>query len=162
IAPNGSILVSGDAGGVLNLWDVSSKKLISKLREKTDDGTTGLCFTNDGRSLIHGGRGAVHIWDVASRSAVAHWKSPGRPLSVLALSLDGRTIGIGRDSGSIVLCDAATMKEIRMLSGHEGIVNSLAFAPGDKTLASGGYDGKVFLWDAGSWQVRSKLQGGMG
>jgi endonuclease YncB( thermonuclease family) len=162
IAPNGAVLASGDAGGNLKLWDVASKKLITTLHDTADDGTTGLAFTNDGKSLIHGGRGGIHVWDIRSRTEVAHWKRPGSPLSAFSLSHDGRTFAVGRDDGSILLCDAATMNEIRVLTAHEKAVISLAFAPGDRSLASGSHDGKVLLWDAATGQVKSQLGGGMG
>lgn len=45
------------------------------------------------------------------------------------------------------------------LEGHSKSVRQIAFCPDGKTLASGGDDGKVVLWDTSTWQPRQELQG---
>ena len=51
------------------------------------------------------------------------------------------------------------VQHIRTLAGHEGLVNSVAFSPDGKTLASGSYDNTVKLWDVGSGKVIRTLTG---
>jgi WD40 repeat protein/tRNA A-37 threonylcarbamoyl transferase component Bud32 len=45
------------------------------------------------------------------------------------------------------------------LRGHEGEVYCVAFSPDGQTLATGGQDRTVKLWQCGSWQVRATLRG---
>ncbi len=47
----------------------------------------------------------------------------------------------------------------RVLRGHSGAVAALAFAPDGQTLASGGFDKTIRLWDPATGQVRRVLQG---
>jgi len=44
-------------------------------------------------------------------------------------------------------------------AGHETGVVAVAFSPNGKTLASGGQDAMIVLWDTDSWKPRGKLKG---
>ncbi|MDX2827915.1 helix-turn-helix domain-containing protein [Streptomyces ipomoeae] len=46
----------------------------------------------------------------------------------------------------------------RRLTGHTGTVGALAYSPDGKTLATGGFDGTVRLWDTGTGRTRKVLE----
>jgi hypothetical protein len=82
--------------------------------------------------------------------------------SSLAFSRTGRVVAIGgasdaNESGFIRLVDVPTGQEIRQIGVHQGWVRSLAFSPDCRTLASGGGDSTILLWDLTSRSKNGKL-----
>ena len=66
----------------------------------------------------------------------------------MAFSPDGKTLASGSPDGTVRLWDLATSRPIGApLTGHTGLVTSVAFSPDGKTLATGSADDTVRLWD---------------
>lgn len=77
---------------------------------------------------------------------------------VLDFSHDGRMIALGTDGGALVWEAATGLKRCELTHGHRGGVRCVAFAVGDRTLATGGNDSTVLLWDLTG--TRAPLGGG--
>lgn len=91
---------------------------------------------------------SVHFWRVGSGRDSEMSGYPSKP-TALAWSADSALLATG---GSKVICvwgfekGGPEGKKPLLLKGHEGLVNRLAFAPGERLLASAGEDRDVLLW----------------
>jgi RNA polymerase sigma factor (sigma-70 family) len=165
-AHDGKTLAVGGGGDTVWLVDASTGDALGRLGPYRE-AVSALVFTPDGRTLISGGPdGTVRLWDVNSAEELCRFEAPpGHAIHSLALSANGRTLAAaceevgGLRHHPILLWDVAARKSITPpVRGHTGMchngpVRALSFAPDGKTLASGGMDGAVLLWNAETGQA---------
>jgi len=136
----------------------------------------GVAFSPDGALVAAGGiRGAVHLREVRGgheRSVlwvpgVKEFESAGF-LGAVAFAPDGKTLAAGGSYDATArLWDVATGRlranlecfAVPKNQGRMDAVQSLAFAPDGKTIATVGYDRDLRLWDVGTGRLRASLGG---
>ena len=151
-SPDGSILVSGNDDGTVQVWNA-----VTWQPEKLIDASTSILssvafvtFSPDGGTLASGirrGGSTIRLWDAATgqlKRTLNHWSS----VRSVAFSPDGSTLASGGpNSAEIRLWDVVTGQLITTLEGHSGVINSVMFSPDGSALASGSSDHTVLLWD---------------
>ncbi len=135
-----------------------------------------LAISPDGKILAAG----YEPQNLLNRGLTVLWNLPAKTLLVklpfaahaLAFSPDGKLLALGgeepappqggRSSGGLKIWDIKQSREISNLIGHRGPVESVAFSPNGRMLASGGLEGTGILWDVGTGKLTTTLSEKLG
>lgn len=155
--------------GEIRLWETATGKHTATIQGHASD-ITALAFAPDGKTLASAGTDqTVIVWEVSSGKRVAAFTGHSAAVAAVAYSPDGKTLASASGisdannerylAGEIKLWDLPSGKNTRTVHGHSSVVNSVAFAPDGKTLASGGHDGAVELWEVAAGKNIATLTG---
>ncbi|KAH7719399.1 Protein F13H8.2 [Aphelenchoides avenae] len=91
----------------------------------------------------------VNFYNMRTLEKAYQVKREGHTVTTFKFSKDRRLLAIGYDDGEVHLYDRAKGKDsdVVVFAGHRTGVNCLAFSHDGLTLASGGKDSVIILWD---------------
>ena len=156
-SPDGLTVAIGRSDSIVALYDVRTGSQTGKLVGYWS--ITDLDFSPDGKLLATAtlGTTSAFIWDVARQSIVSSLSGAGFSFAVRFSPRDGKLVAVGEISGRVVFWKLdpthrfqgawAARPVGQPLTGHNGGVNSLDFAPRGSTLVTLSDDGKLRLWD---------------
>ncbi|KAE8449625.1 hypothetical protein EG329_007955 [Mollisiaceae sp. DMI_Dod_QoI] len=147
-SPDGQKIVTTADDGKIKVWDVNSGFCIVTFTEHIS-GVTACEFAKRGNVLFTASLdGSIRAWDLIRYRNFRTFTAPTRlSFSSLAVDPSGEVVCAGSlDSFDIHIWSVQTGQLLDRLTGHEGPVSSLAFAPNGGVVVSGSWDHTVRIW----------------
>jgi WD40 repeat protein len=141
---NGQVIITSDEGGRLNFWETATGRLTGQPSEIVTElkAIYTQAISPDGSTLaVAGAGGYIYFFDIPSRSFIPNLILRGRAEThCLVWSQDGKQLAAGSLDRLIHIWDVQSRAETSTLSGAQGAILALAWAPDGQTLISGGRD----------------------
>lgn len=147
-SPDGQRIVTAADDGKIKVWDIDSGFCIVTFTEHSS-GVTACEFAKKGNVLFTASLdGSIRAWDLIRYRNFRTFTAPTRlSFSCMAVDPSGEVVAAGSlDSFDIHIWSVQTGQLLDRLSGHEGPVSSLAFAPDGDALVSGSWDRTARIW----------------
>jgi WD40 repeat protein len=141
------------------VWDAHTGNLNRTLAGHREAVIAVAFAPDESATLVSAGYdGVVKLWN-ANEGTCLRTSTTWAECSYRRVSNDCRTLAVGTSEKSVQLWNLVLDEDCRILTGHEGWVASLAFAPSDEALASGSADGTVRVWDLATGELKRTLAG---
>ncbi len=162
-SPDGKTLATGGLDRTVKLWDTASGKCTATLCGS--DIPRQVAFSPDGKSLVMAGFD-LWLWDLKTEKPRRLCKDCD-PSKALVFDPKGKLLfasgdpggSVARPRGSLTVWDTETGKPA--LQYEEKVAGEfirLAFSPDGKTLATGGNDCAVQLWDVATGKNTARFE----
>lgn len=146
LSPDGACLAAGENAGPVQLLDAQSGR--ERLTLANSKGAWKVVFSPAGDRLAALRPEGLALWETATGKQLWNLEEPARGFRDVAFSPDGKRVAAAAAAQeSVILFAAASGVERQTLIGHLGAVNTVAFHPNGRQLASGASDWTIALWD---------------
>ncbi|XP_026167096.1 protein NEDD1 isoform X2 [Mastacembelus armatus] len=154
LSSSSQFLVSGGLDHCVHIWDLKTKRLHRSLKDHKEEVTCVSFNANDSYIASGSTSGDLVLHSLTTNlSSKAFGHGSNQPIHDLRLSMLKRSLlGSVSDSGTVVLWDANTQKELHVFdSAHKAPGSGLAFSPASELLVvSVGLDKKIVCFDTAS------------
>jgi WD40 repeat protein len=149
-APDGSTLAAGDETGRLRLRAVPERttRIIQAARTPFS-GITALAFSPSGACLASAStlERCVRLWDASDGRLRSTIPSGAAQVRALAISPGSALLVTAHSDGGATIWGLAARRELARVRANGCALQCVAFSADGRTLATGGTDGRLRLWD---------------
>jgi WD40 repeat protein len=159
-SPDGATIATAGDDRAIRIWDVSTGDQRACLIGHGGP-LSALAYRPRSAELATVDRQDVWIWNVDNRR---HRRLPNVHddwVRAVAYSPDGQTFATASDEGTVLIWGMEKGNYTVRLSDRAGPVSSVALRPGGAVI-TGGRDGTVRVWEAGTSRIQAELYGNFG
>jgi WD40 repeat protein len=154
-SPDSKLLATCSGGNLrrtIILWDVETGKELRRW-DSPQYQVFALIFGSDSKSLASSGPGSVYVWSTNTCKELMRF-SVNEFVESVNFSPSGRVIAITQ-RGHLAPClvslwEVPSGERINGIESPQGDFSAVAFAPDGRTLATGGEDSTILIWNLAS------------
>jgi WD40 repeat protein len=147
LSQDGRRIATGDARGVVRVWDTRTGDSLCKIVAH-QDAVTDLDFSSDGQRVATVSRHEIRILEIPSPEPVRAFRVEA--VHAVAFSPDGRRLASGGAREEILLWDVSTGRRYETNRAAAALtdrdITCIAFLPDSRGLVTGATGGKIRLW----------------
>jgi len=161
-SPSGFYIASADQSGKVRIWDTVNKEHICKIEIQPFAGPVkDLAWSADNQRMIAVGEGRErfgHVFLVDTGTSNGDIMGPTKAIN----SCDFRParpfrVITGSEDNSVAVFEGPPFKFKMTKTEHTRFVQSVRYSPNGDHFATGGFDGKVFIYDGKSSELVGEL-----
>ncbi|MDJ0796280.1 MAG: tetratricopeptide repeat protein [Calothrix sp. MO_167.B12] len=154
-SPNGEMVVSGDASGMVIIWRKNGEEIARF--QAHDKKITSLSFSPDNQTVLSGSEGkTLTRWNLKGEEIVT-FKGNEEEITSFSFSPDGQKIASGSKDGNIKLWNVKNGKEIPTFKSKSNgrIIKSISFSTDGKTIVSVSDEETRKFWNLNGEEVKT-------
>jgi WD40 repeat protein len=165
-SPDGKYMVAGagpnNFGGDVQavVWDVETRQQLYALSDNPEP-VEFVAISPDSKTMATSGGNSIVLRDMVTGARRGRTEETKSPVTRIVFSPDGSLMasaGGESNDGVVTLWGVPSGKVVGTLTGHVRDVRALAFTHDGKTLATGGGDRSIRLWNVATRQQTGMLQ----
>ena len=144
---SGELLASGGWEGTVRLWQMPGGGQVRYWRDHVDS-VNGIVFLEGDREIVTAGYDGLLVKHAVSGGRLAQLRTPAPVMHMVADTATDRLL-TGHSDGVVRLWRLSDFSLLGEQVLHRGAVKTVAIDPHSMRYASGGADGRVFVWEEG-------------
>ncbi|KAJ2704594.1 hypothetical protein FB645_003160 [Coemansia sp. IMI 203386] len=156
---NAHLLAAASYDRTVNLWDQRANNISSKLG--TSGTNTDICWSPSGKyfAVISRDDGKLEVFDVAQSQSPAMAAEVDEVVCSVRWNPQETMLLLATHQGAVEVYEWPSMRHLTVVSGHAAPCNCIAFDSCGKTMATGGADAAIELWDAKDFSLTHAISG---